>query len=725
MSLTTLLLCFLLVFVYSTIEFSRPIVLSSQISTENLFAVYNLSPNEIVPFDTIFFYFSNTGSHIAFSFVILSNFAFSPLNHLFFSVDHCISALHHAFTLDLSSFSSLPIIVSSQTTELESAFVFAAFEFLVFDNSNTFCVQFFSLSDFSLFSVPLSVVQSSRICFPFSHIMTSLDAVFSIKYRDLDCNFDPNAGLFQFHFENLLIKFCVSKSLQPLENSFQILVTNFALDIVSTSVQFWVQGDSFLVSALNSELLVFYLNGGAQQRVSLPQNDFLKIWYLNFNTVDLVASFMVLDRFGLLRKLNLGINLEKDFISRTKIVNTLRYLVGSNDRYYDLLASNSDFTLIRIPKDSVLALEVGFSFSVVQSTSAPVYIEGQDADVILPFNERVFCLSGLNSRVRVVKIGLNKWDLTGGLRVTTSPPSSFSRIPGCVSQRIASVTYGNGYWVAVGNGFVCTISHPDPTKKPWIRTMTMIVTYGSFTAVVFGNERFLLIRESVEGHKALHSSNPSSSWGSIVVAGLTGSTIPKSAAFGNGRFFIGAVSGILTSTFGQPNGTWSVVPDCNFPSINPVSGIVYQQGFFLFASGNHICALNNGKYSSIIAPTSDHFSSIFAAFIGTYWMLTTTNGRYYLASTLLFPHTWLETTHLHTFPSPISPCVLSISNHFVHFVGSSIIGESSGVFVSTSSGNDFELAHEELNFSHTSGCLYAGSYFVVGDAKGATLIGMS
>lgn len=170
---------------------------------------------------------------------------------------------------------------------------------------------------------------------------------------------------------------------------------------------------------------------------------------------------------------------------------------------------------------------------------------------------------------------------------------------------VSSVAYGNGVWVAVGQGgFIAT----SPDGKKWTKRSAGIKR--DFNDVAYGNGRFVAVCKAPDtgsGAKIWVSTNNGATW-SYRNSDASGDTISMglhSVAFdGNGTFVaVGGLSGKITRSH-DAGETWHVATPSGSDSWNGLYGVGFGNGSWLACGYNMVLkSTDAGATWSIISTT--------------------------------------------------------------------------------------------------------------------------
>ena len=148
----------------------------------------------------------------------------------------------------------------------------------------------------------------------------------------------------------------------------------------------------------------------------------------------------------------------------------------------------------------------------------------------------------------------------------------------------ASITYGGGYWVAVGGASTATRS--ADANSSWISVSIPSLGAGTYSSVTYGNQTFLAIATGTNATAI--STTSGNSW--IAGGNMPTSTTWTSVAYGNGRFLAIASSSRAVAYSLDKGTTWKSSAT-GLPSSQTWTKVVYGQGLFVaIASGTAICA---------------------------------------------------------------------------------------------------------------------------------------
>jgi hypothetical protein len=147
---------------------------------------------------------------------------------------------------------------------------------------------------------------------------------------------------------------------------------------------------------------------------------------------------------------------------------------------------------------------------------------------------------------------------------------------------IASLTYGNGVYVAVGGASSAASSTNGSTWT--VRTIPTLGA-GTYADVVYGNGTYLAIST---GSNATAVSSNGNSW--VAGGNLPTSTTWTSVAYGNGRFVAIASGGRNVAVSTDKGTSWTAVSP-GLPSSQTWTKIQYGQGQFMAVAGTtNVCA---------------------------------------------------------------------------------------------------------------------------------------
>ena len=175
----------------------------------------------------------------------------------------------------------------------------------------------------------------------------------------------------------------------------------------------------------------------------------------------------------------------------------------------------------------------------------------------------------------------------------------------------ASITYGLGYWVAVGGTATASRTLDGNT---WSAAGTITTTSGSWSSITYGNGYFIAI--TTGDQLTAISSTSGSSW-------TTGGTLPASTtwtsiAYGNGRFVALAATGCVAYSINN-GANWLSAPSAAGATTSILSSsytwskVAYGQGlFFAVAQGTSVCATSpDGVNWTVQAmPSSSNWNSV-------------------------------------------------------------------------------------------------------------------
>ena len=149
---------------------------------------------------------------------------------------------------------------------------------------------------------------------------------------------------------------------------------------------------------------------------------------------------------------------------------------------------------------------------------------------------------------------------------------------------LASLTYGNGYWVAVG-GTASAVS--STSGNTWTSRTIPTLGSGSYSSVAYGNETFVAISTGSTLATAYSINGTSWTAGGNLPAGFTAGS---SVAYGSGRFVAVSASSRNVAYSIDKGVTW-ILSANQLPVSAAWSRISYGQGlFFAIATGTGSCA---------------------------------------------------------------------------------------------------------------------------------------
>ena len=174
---------------------------------------------------------------------------------------------------------------------------------------------------------------------------------------------------------------------------------------------------------------------------------------------------------------------------------------------------------------------------------------------------------------------------------------------------MAGLAYGNGLWVAVGGTGSGTAASTTNAVSAWVARSMPSLGSGSYSAVAYGNGRFVAI--STGSTLATAVSTNGTSWvaGGNLPAGFTTGV---SIAYGNGRFVAVASGGRLTA-YSIDNGTTWRSYGVGLPSSQSWSRIKYGQGIFVaIATSAAVCATSPDgiNWTSRTLPSTSNWSGL-------------------------------------------------------------------------------------------------------------------
>ena len=147
----------------------------------------------------------------------------------------------------------------------------------------------------------------------------------------------------------------------------------------------------------------------------------------------------------------------------------------------------------------------------------------------------------------------------------------------------AGITYGLGYWVAVGGTTTATRSVDGNT---WSTVSISAPGAGSYSSVAFGNGVFVAIATGT--NVTAVSTTSGNSW--AAGGNMPSSTTWTSIAYGNGRF-VAIASGSTSAAYSINKGTTWLASPAGLPSSVTWTEVTYGQGVFMaIASGTTVCA---------------------------------------------------------------------------------------------------------------------------------------
>lgn len=169
----------------------------------------------------------------------------------------------------------------------------------------------------------------------------------------------------------------------------------------------------------------------------------------------------------------------------------------------------------------------------------------------------------------------------------------------------AAITYGAGYWIAVGGASTATRTADGNT---WISVVIPTLGAGTYSSVAYGNSTFVAIASG--SNATAYSTTSGNSW--LSGGNLPSSTTWSSIAYGNGRF-VAIASGGRSVAYSLDKGTtWAASP-AGLPVATTWTKIAYGQGMFIaIASGTSVCATSPDgiEWTQRVMPSSSNWSSI-------------------------------------------------------------------------------------------------------------------
>lgn len=170
----------------------------------------------------------------------------------------------------------------------------------------------------------------------------------------------------------------------------------------------------------------------------------------------------------------------------------------------------------------------------------------------------------------------------------------------------AAITYGAGYWVAVGGSATATRSADGNTT--WSSITIPTLGAGTYSGVAYGHGVFVAVATGTNSTAV--STTSGSSWSA-------GGTLPASAnwssvAYGNGRF-VAIASGSNRAAVSVDKGTTWVASNAGLPASATWTKVAYGQGlFFATASGTTTCATSpNGlTWTLRTMPSTSNWKSV-------------------------------------------------------------------------------------------------------------------
>ena len=174
---------------------------------------------------------------------------------------------------------------------------------------------------------------------------------------------------------------------------------------------------------------------------------------------------------------------------------------------------------------------------------------------------------------------------------------------------MAGVAYGNGLWVAVGGTGSGTAASTTSAVSAWVARSLPTLGSGSYSAVAYGNGRFVAISTGSTLATAVSTNGTSWTAGGNLPAGFTTGV---SIAYGNGRFVAVASGGRLTA-YSIDNGTTWRSYGVGLPSSQSWSRIKYGQGMFVaIATSAGVCATSPDgiNWTSQTLPSTSNWSGL-------------------------------------------------------------------------------------------------------------------
>lgn len=146
-----------------------------------------------------------------------------------------------------------------------------------------------------------------------------------------------------------------------------------------------------------------------------------------------------------------------------------------------------------------------------------------------------------------------------------------------------AITYGGGYWVALGGTNTATRTADGNT---WVSVTIPTLSAGTYSSVCYGNATFVAV--SSGSNATAISTTSGNSWS--VGGTLPSSTTWTSVAYGNGRF-VAIASGGTSAAYSLDKGTtWASSP-AGLPASATWNKVTYGQGLFVaVAAGTTTCA---------------------------------------------------------------------------------------------------------------------------------------
>jgi hypothetical protein len=170
----------------------------------------------------------------------------------------------------------------------------------------------------------------------------------------------------------------------------------------------------------------------------------------------------------------------------------------------------------------------------------------------------------------------------------------------------AAITYGGGYWVAIGGASTATRSADANTS--WISVTIPTLGAGTYSSIAYGNQTFVAIATGTNATAI--STTSGNSW--AAGGNMPSSTTWTSVAYGNGRFLAIASSSRAVAYSLDKGITW-VASATGLPSSQTWTKVVYGQGLFMaIASGTNICATSpDGVFwTQQVMPSSSNWKSL-------------------------------------------------------------------------------------------------------------------
>ena len=157
-------------------------------------------------------------------------------------------------------------------------------------------------------------------------------------------------------------------------------------------------------------------------------------------------------------------------------------------------------------------------------------------------------------------------------------------LPASTFVSLSYGTIGSGVYVAVGG---TNAGAKSTNGSTWISTTLPTLSAGTYSSVTFGNGYFVAISTGASLATAISSNGTTWTAGGNLPAGFTTGT---SVAYGNGRF-VAIASGGTKTAYSLNNGTtWTSYP-VGLPSSQTWTKIKYAQGLFVaIASSSTVCA---------------------------------------------------------------------------------------------------------------------------------------